>query len=372
MPNIELWYHDENEVDERHSWLSNSPTLIARTQRKNYENCSYSKVLALVEYARPDFILTVDGTPILSCEVTMMNPSGHNMPQRFSCLLRAAEMGVPSLFYYPRYARRSTSDPQPRYLNVRVPLAQLRLSSIFETPSLSMFWPTDTETLQPTRDITRHRDLAAFVEYTLNSYLSTGHTLSMRDPEVVRIQNIMREASRPVTTYDLNPSFRDYFPDGDTFTKSVLGDIAIDPPRSCEITLTEGLLAESYRQFGKNFNAYKRQKKVKLLLSRDKTFVYHGTANAQRTGPEHPFPGYLTLLDILYLRSNFGQTTRDRAMNLAFRLPITVDAYVKNAVNRPTGLNILMEFSDFIILEDAIVLGGWMRNVAAGAILVGR
>ena len=372
MPNIELWYHDENEVDERHSWLSNSPALIACTQRRNYENCSYSKVLALVEYARPDFILTVDGAPILSCEVTMMNPSGHNMPQRFSCLLRSAEMGVPSLFYYPYYARRSTSDPQPRYLNVRVPLAQLRLSSIFETPSLSLFWPTDPKSLQPTRDIAKHRDLAMFVEYTLNSYLATGRTLSMHDPEVARIQNMMRKASRPVTGYDLNPSFRHYFPHGDPFTKSVLGDIAIDPPCSCKVVPTESLLTETYRQFGKNFNAYKRQKKVKLLLSRDKTFVYKGTANAQKTGPEHPFPGYLTLLDILYLRNDFGQTPRDRSMNLAFRLPIPVDAYVKNAVNRPTGLNILMEFSDFIILKDAVVLGGWMRNVAAGAILVGR
>ena len=70
MPLNELWYHDENEVDERHSWLSNSPWLINNTVRKSYDNCSYSKVLALVEYARPDFILTVDGEPLISVEVT--------------------------------------------------------------------------------------------------------------------------------------------------------------------------------------------------------------------------------------------------------------------------------------------------------------
>jgi len=72
------------------------------------------------------------------------------------------------------------------------------------------------------------------------------------------------------------------------------------------------------------------------------------------------------------LRYDYGQTTRDRIMNLAFKLPIELDAYIQNALNRPTGLNILMEFSDFIILEDAVVLGGWLRNVAAGAILVRR
>lgn len=36
MSNIELWYHDENEVDERHSWLKNSSFLITNTMRKSY------------------------------------------------------------------------------------------------------------------------------------------------------------------------------------------------------------------------------------------------------------------------------------------------------------------------------------------------
>ena len=372
MPLIELWYHDENEVDERHSWLKNSAYLVSNTIRKSYDNCSYSKVLSLIEYARPDFILTVDGEPLLSCEVTLMNPSGHNMPQRFSCLLRAAEMGVPALFYYPEYSRRSTSDPQPRYLNVRVPLAQLRLSEMFGVPSLSLFWPTDPSTLQPTKDITQHARLAKFVEYTLQLYLTTEKKLNVLDPEIIKIQDEMKAACKPVTAYDTNESYRRYYPSGNAFTKQVLGVMAIDPPTSCSVENTEDLLDGIYSSFGKRFSSLKKQKKVKMLLSRETTFVYQGTANKQKTGPEHPFPGYLTLLDILFLRSDYGQTIRDRVMNLAFRLPITVDAYTKNALNRPTGLNILMEFSDFIILEDAVVLGGWMRNVAAGAILVGR
>ena len=370
MPLNELWYHDENEVDERHSWLSNSPWLISNTVRKSYDNCSYSKVLALAEYARPDFILTVDGEPLISVEVTEMNPSGHNMPQRFSCLLRAAEMGIPSLFYYPEYSRRSTSDPNPRFLNVRTPLAQLRLSELFEVPSLSMFWPTDAASLMPSHNLSDHLALAQFMEYTLRLYLEQGKKLSLDDERVVDLQNIMRDKSRPGQPYTLNPSFRAVFPDGDAFTKKILGDMAIDPPTSCRIEVTSDLLKEKYSSLGKNFNQVKNQKKVKMLLSREKTFVYAGTANRQETGPEHPYPGYLSLLDILYLRQEHGQTTRDRSMNLAFVLPITVGAYVENAVNRPTGLNILMEFSDLIILKDAIVLGGWMRNIAAGAILV--
>ncbi|MEK3900063.1 hypothetical protein [Paenibacillus sp. FSL R7-0179] len=372
MPLAELWYHDENEVDERHSWLKNSPYLIANTMRKSYDNCSYSKVLALVEYARPDFVLTVDGEPLLSVEATQMNPSGHNMPQRFSCLLRAAEMGIPSLFYYPEYSRRSTSDPNPRYLNVRTPLAQLRATEIFEVPSLSMFWPTDTTSLMPTNDLTRHSELADFVEYTLKLYLKSGKKLLVGDAVVSKIQNEMMKSCTPVTSYSQNSSFRKIFPHGDSFTKGIVKTTAIDPPTSCIVEDTASLLEAIYSSFGKRFSASKEKKKVKMVLARENTFVYQGTANKQKTGPEHPFPGYLTLLDILYMRYDHGQTSKDRIMNLAFKLPIEVDAYIRNAVNRPTGLNILMEFSDFIILEDAVVLGGWMRNVASGAILVRR
>ena len=369
---IELWYHDENEVDERHSWLKNSSFLITNTMRKSYDNCSYSKVLALVEYARPDFILTVDGEPLLSVEVTRMNPSGHNLPQRFSCLLRAAEMGIPSLFYYPEYSRRSTSDANPRYLNVRTTLAQLRMSEIYNIPSLSMFWPTDPVTLMPTNNLLHHAKLANFVEYTLKEYMSSGRKLDSSDSEVMKIERDMRRASMPVTSYSENSSYRIFFPSGNEFTKSILGTVAIDPPNSCSIVSTEELLSGIYSDLGKRFSASRNQKKVKMVLSRENTFIYQGTANKQKTGPEHPFPGYLTLLDVLYLRTDNGQTTRDRTMNLAFKLPISVASFVENAINRPTGLNILMEFSDFIILEDAIVLGGWMRNVAAGAILVRR
>lgn len=367
---IELWYHDEAEVDARHSWLANSPFLITSARTRSYENCSYSKVLALTEYARPDFILTIDGEPLLSAEVTKMNPSGHNLPQRFSCLVRAAELGVPSLYYYPEYSRRTVSDANPRFLNVRVPLSQLRLSEIYNIPSLSLFWPTDPTTLMPSSDITSHKPLAQFVEYVVKHYQSTGRLISSTDTDVALILNLMKAAARPRSTYSENPSFREFFPTGNLYTKSVTGTLSIDPPNSCTIYPTHELLSDIYTKLGKNFKSIRNNKKINMLCARDMCFVYQGTPNKQETGPEHPFPGYLALLDILYIRTDKGQTTRDRTMNLVFKLPITLDAYIQNAINRPTGLNILMEFSDFLVLEDAIVLGGWMRNVSAGAVLI--
>ena len=372
---IEIWYHDESEVDPVRSWLANSAFLVSKAQLRAYTECSYSRVLALTEYARPDFILTVNGEPALSAELTKMNPSGHNLPQRFSCLVRAAELGIPSLYYYPEYSRRTVSDPNPRYLNVRVPLAQLRMSEIYGIPSLSLLWPTDPTTILPTSQLSAHLNLALFVEYVAKLKLSNT-TLTLADPKVNVIIQEMKRLSVPRRSSDYpdNPSFRIAYPTGDPFTKTVLSTSlpgkSIDPPPSCKIELTEALLKRLYISFGKKLP--KENKKVSTLLTRNRSFVYTGTANSQKTGPEHPFPGYLSMLDILYLRTSTGQTSRDRNMNLVFELPISLESYIQNAINRTTGLNILMEFADFIVLDNAVVLGGWIRNLSAGAVLIKR
>jgi len=369
---IELYYHDESEVDPIHSWLNNSRFLVDNAFIKSYNECSYCRVLALTEYARPDFILAINGEPILSAELTEMNPSGHNLPQRFSCLLRAAELGIPSLFYCPKYSRRTASDPNPRYINVRVALAQMRLSDIFGVPSLTMIWPTDPLTILPTANNSDHKPLADFVEYVAKQRLR-GNILSRSDSEVKKITEHMKHLSVPqrLSDYRPNSTYRKIYPSGDAFSRNVLASMginhAIDPPGSCQIENTHTLLTSIYSSMGRKLS---KNKKITTLLNRENSFIYKGTANSNCTGPEHPYPGYLTLLDILYLRLENGQTTRERNMNLVFILPITLQAYTENAINRPTGLNILMEFADIIILEDAVVLGGWIRNLSAGAVLI--
>lgn len=363
---LEIWYHDEAEVDQDLSWVANSPYLRENAKFRDYGFCRYSKVLSLVEYTRPDFILTVNGVPYLSTEVTEMNPSGHNMPQRFSCLLRASEVGVPSLFYYPEYARRTVSDPAVRYLNVRVPLAQMKMSNIFKVPSLSMPWPTGNNNL-PSTKVEDHAPLAEFVEYVAKLALD-GTMISNDDSTVLDIVKDMKRVAHPnsPSSYDENKTYRAAVPKGETTSYALL-DYSIDPPLSCEVKKTNELLKEVYARAGKRVPS---TKKLTPLKNNEYCLVYTGTANKSKTGPEHPYPGYLTLLDILYLRTEDGQTTKDREMNLVFVLPISLESYKANAINRPTGLNILMEFADIIVLEDAAVLCGWMRNITAGAVLV--
>lgn len=364
-----IWYHDEAEVDSANSWIANSAFLTQEVTKCSFQCCPYSQVLALTEYARPDFVLTLDGMPLLSAELTRMNPSGHNLPQRFSCLVRASELGVPSLFYYPKEARRSNSDPNVRYVNPRILLAQLRLTSIYNVPSVSLFWPTDPVTKLPSMQTSAHTPLAGIVESVARLALE-GKRLSPNEEIAKSLLDAMRatvsQIGKPPRK---NLSYRSIYPQGDDFTRSLVPG-GFDPPTSCTFEKTSDLLDNLYREI-KNMPVPRNQK-TQFLQAREYTLVYSGTPNANKDGPEHPYPGYLTLLDILYARNPTGQTPRDRSVNLGFRLPIAFKAFTEKALDRPTGLNILMEFADLVILNDAVIVGGWLRNLTAGAVLVRR
>src|SRR4051812_21410019 len=116
-PAVEIFHHDPVEVDPRTSWTGLTPLLLG-AKRTGILSTSNPRVVDLFGYARPDAVVTVDGVPVVAIEQTAMNPSGHNIPQRFSCLVRAAELGVAGILYYPEYSRRTFSDPNVRYLQV--------------------------------------------------------------------------------------------------------------------------------------------------------------------------------------------------------------------------------------------------------------
>ncbi len=369
MRKIEIWYDKPNETDADFSWINLSKGLKGCPQNA-MDYSPYPQVLGLMEYARPDVVLTADGVPFLILELTQMNPSGHNLPQRFSCFVRAAELGVPAIYYYLEKSRRSKSDPNPRYVNIRVPLGQLRLAQLFNTPSVSIIWPTNSKTLQAEVGIHAHKQLAEFVDYVVK-LAHRGKLLSNRDKRAISCYKQMKDVIYRYygSKYSNNDSYNKLVVVGDCSSDKIIGR-RVSPPESCQLRETSIFLQEEFFRV-KHIKNIPANKKTAQLLSRSHSLIYTGTANAQKDGPEHPYPGYLTLLDILYARNDKGMVNRDRKYNLAFRLPIDLQVFKDKAFDRQTGLNILMEFSDLILLNDAVVVGGYLRNVSAGTILVG-
>lgn len=367
MPRVVVYYHDPVEVNPSTSWTGLCPQLRT-VDLVHIRTATDPRVTRLFDYAYPDAVITVDEQPVLSIEQTQMNPSGHNIPQRFSCQVRAAELGVPSVLYYPEYSRRTFSDPNRRYLQVRVPLAQKRLSEIYNVPALSVFWPTDPETLLPITRQDAHQEIADLAGALISN---AGNTMTLlRLPQVRRaLANMGRVVSEYGGRYRENPSVRRLLPNGFPEARSEEG-VSIDPPGVAQLLTTEEFI-ETLAQL----SPIALWPDVRARLqTRQLTLVLKGTANRSKTDSEHPWPGYLALLDVLYLREEGGSSPTDRAANLVYRLPVDLSLFVPrmNRVPPPKATYIADAFADLILLDGGVVPGRPVRghNTSATPVLV--
>lgn len=359
MPEITVYFHDPVEVDPATSWAGLSRHMT-QARLVDITRVNDRRVTDLFGYARPDAVITVDGKPVVSIEQTQMNPSGHNIPQRFSSQVRAAELGVPSILYYPAFSRRTYSDSNVRYLNIRVPLAQLRLSRFFQTPAISVFWPTDPVTKLPQTGRDAHQEIANIVDEFIARAGTRENLLNLT--EVQQAFKSMKEmCSRFGDTrrYKPNPYIRHILSQGFGTSLNEHG-YAVDPPQTAKLVATYEYLSSLRRT--PNSDVW-RQINTKLL-NRQHTLVFTGTANQKKSDSEHPWPGYLTLLDILYLRSEQGKLPSQRLYNLVYRLPVDVNMFIArmNQTVPPTATYIVDTFADLIELNGGVVLGRPQRG----------
>ncbi len=359
MPKLVVYYHDPVEVDRTCSWTGLCSALSDGVL-VDVKNCTDLRVTDLFLYARPDAVITLNGVPIVSIEQTAMNPSGHNIPQRFSFHARAAELGVPSILYYPEYSRRTFSDPNVRYVQVRVPLAQKRLSSIYRVPALSVFWPTNPETLLPDTKQSAHSRFAQIIDALIENAGDGEQLLQL--PEIqAALKDMDRVVAKHEGEYRSNRSVRTLLKEGFDSAKTISGT-SIDPPDSCQLMTTEAFIKQTSVTRSSNWSPVEKK-----LLHRKHTMVFTGTANKARVDSEHPWPGYLTLLDVLYLRDKDGRTPNCRSTNLVYRLPVSAPRFLDrlNQSKQPTATRIVDRFADILWLGGALVAGVPIRGYAS-------
>lgn len=97
----------------------------------------------LIRYDRPDVILLIGGRPVLVLEKTREVPTGHNVGQRMGRLVRAVELGVPTIKFFPFDARKHGVHSSICNLNARLLLAFEQMSVIHETPTVAVNWPSN-------------------------------------------------------------------------------------------------------------------------------------------------------------------------------------------------------------------------------------
>lgn len=359
-------------MDPETSWTGLSQTLKdARLADIKDKNAANPKVLSLFGYAMPDAVITVNGEPIVSIEQTRMNPSGHNIPQRFSFHVRAAELGVPSILYYPEFAKRTFSDPNVRYLQVRVPLAQKRLTDLFGIPALSVFWPTNRKTKQPDNRRPAHQGMANVVDEIISGHTHGANVLDLSEVKDTfakmnqAILNSLSKSKRHI--YRDNSSVRALLPRGFPTSVTSTGQ-AIDPPLKAKLLKTTNFIDSVLSKFKSKASSWSQIESK--LRERTLTLFFTGTANKSKNDSEHPWPGYLTLLDILYLR--IGRSHSDRMANLVYGLPVEVQTFVTraNQSSPPTATSIVDTFADLVMLDGGGVAGRPMRGSSPAVAVV--
>lgn len=97
----------------------------------------------IAEYDKPDIILVHNNKPLLVIEITQEVPTGHNVGQRFARLVRAIELGIPTIYYFPFDAKKHGDYAGICNLNIRLLEAAQKILEIHKTPLLCVNWPTD-------------------------------------------------------------------------------------------------------------------------------------------------------------------------------------------------------------------------------------
>jgi hypothetical protein len=199
-----------------------------------------------------------------------------------------------------------------------------------------------------------------FINWKDNKEFVLNHPLFLRAIKEMR-DTISRYKG---SSYKKNRTVRRFLPNG--FQQTYAGEhkgknVFIDPPGGAIMFETSELISilES------DYEVLPAWTMAKRILNRRKySLVYKGTLSAGGLDSEHPYPGHLTMLDVLYCRKKGGKSHSDRDINVIYALPAKITSFIgriassMSSVNKkPTATYIVDTFADLLLLEGGVVFG---------------
>lgn len=261
-----------------HPTLKDVPITAMRARGANSK-----AVDELIVYDRPDIILLADGAGRLVVEKTREVPTGHNIGQRLARLVRAAELGVPVIKFFPFDAMKHGTHANVCNLNARVLEAFQKMTDIHKVPVLAVNWPVDKywELVDGGAEDTVVRELLA-------EFIVTG--LQHNGPRFRAQLNFM--AAEYVKRVDARPQYR-------------------KPPPSVVVHKTAKLVLPGLSNAPPAVNA-----KLRSYLESVVYTIVMTEANARR---EDPYTGMQFLYD--YTMCRVGPKPREKARALVLHFP---------------------------------------------------
>jgi hypothetical protein len=156
--------------------------------------------------------------------------------------------------------------------------------------------------------------------------------------------------------YPRQPAVAALFPHGlpGTQRRAV---IPIDPPSAARLEVTESLLVDLEARFCRRARHWGPERNN--LASRTRSLFFTGAPNRKTMADsEHPYPGHLVMLDVLYCRVPGGRRRIERQFNLIYKLPdVSMAAFLNSMHHGSTGAHITINNADLVILNDGVITG---------------
>ena len=274
----------------------------------------------IVEYDKPDIILIRNNTPLLVIEVTQEVPTGHNVGQRFARLVRAIELGIPTVYYFPFDAMKHGAHANMCNLNIRLLAAAKKMLEIHDTPLLCVKWPTDRNG-EIVVDGTENDVLVDI----LDSYVTGG--------------------------FDKNcPGFRRQlaFMDSEYERRLRIRPTYAKMPNSVTRVETSKLIKDNGLTGIPD-----------TFASRKYTYVYRMDMTPEKCKRQDPYTGTTFIYDYIVCRT--GPSVEDKSSNIILHFPnITVETWKRKNPNDPTtkSCNWYLTANMFLLKDGFILIRG--------------
>lgn len=280
------WFQELNPI------FYNATFEIIKTRGSNPEI-----IEDITMYDKPDIIVLKDNSPILVLEKTSEVPTGHNVGQRFARLVRAIELGIPTIYYYPFDAKKHGEYAGICNLNIRLLEASFKILDIHNTPLLSVNWLTDSHgelITDGSENITLKNILKDYIEsgFDKNCTSFKTHIAYMKNEYNARLKK--------------RPSYRKMPPSIKTYTtKDFCSEFNIE-------NVPEDFLAKEY------------------------TYVYKIGMNPSSCKRQDPYTGTQFIYD--YILCRYGPSVTEKKANLVLYFPNldSVTWFIKNPNNPNT------------------------------------
>lgn len=246
-------------------------------------------------YDKADIIVLKDNIPVLVLEKTSEVPTGHNVGQRFARLVRAIELDIPTIYYYPFDAKKHGEYAGICNLNIRLLEASFKIYELHNTPLLSVDWLTDKY-----GELITDGSENLVIKGLISDYVTSGFNKNCNAFQQ-HINWMKKEYSRRL---HIRPSY------------------AKMPPSVQKYSTT---------YFCNNFNIHNIPPE---FIKRKYTYVYKMAMTPKSCKRQDPYTGTQFIYDYILCRN--GVNVTDKSANLVLYFPeLTSSTWFSNNPNNP-------------------------------------